>query len=369
MWGLPERDAHAHDARPEDAPRRSPRRHRGRRREYGPAAVRGRRLRPVEPPDAGAVDDAPGWPTAGRSSAGTRAYSIGFEDGRFYANGWHITGEMGGIWTPPVKLLDGVWFGLDGQWVGPATTFTSGWGYTRYDLPTPPASQVQRTDVVPDGRRGVLFGLTITNPGAARTAKLSVDAHSELMGQYPVGLHRDHAQRQRQPARHGQLRRPATSPSPTTVRCPGRPTTTTPPWSAPSLKPDSGAIGDAVLRARSPGTAAPGTEPGAPADPKPSACDDGPFGNGTGGELTYSRAAARRRFADGLARRRRLRPGLLGRRSRSWPGRCRTRRCSSPPKIASRRRGRADRPSSPCPATRCCSRRSTGASRTSPTSP
>ncbi len=44
--------------------------------------------------------------------AGTRAYSIGFEDGRFYANGWHITGEMGGIWTPPTKLLDGIWFGL-----------------------------------------------------------------------------------------------------------------------------------------------------------------------------------------------------------------------------------------------------------------
>ena len=32
-------------------------------------------------------------------AAGTRAYSIGFEDGRFYANGWHITGEMGGVWT------------------------------------------------------------------------------------------------------------------------------------------------------------------------------------------------------------------------------------------------------------------------------
>ena len=54
-------------------------------------------------------------------AAGTRAYSIGFEDGRFYANGWHITGEMGGVWTPPLKLVDGVWFGLDGQWVGPAT--------------------------------------------------------------------------------------------------------------------------------------------------------------------------------------------------------------------------------------------------------
>src|ERR1700761_7514465 len=60
-------------------------------------------------------------------TAGTRAYSIGFEDGRFYANGWHIEGEMGGVWTPPLKLLDGIWFGLDGQWIGPASTFTSGW--------------------------------------------------------------------------------------------------------------------------------------------------------------------------------------------------------------------------------------------------
>ena len=54
-------------------------------------------------------------------AAGTRAYSIGFQDGRFYANGWHITGEMGGIWAPPLKLADGVWFGVDDDWVGPAT--------------------------------------------------------------------------------------------------------------------------------------------------------------------------------------------------------------------------------------------------------
>src|SRR5690348_1749420 len=64
-------------------------------------------------------------------TAGTRAYSVGFEDGRFYATGWHITGEMSGIWTPPMKMLDGLWFGVDGQWAGPATKFTSGQGYTR----------------------------------------------------------------------------------------------------------------------------------------------------------------------------------------------------------------------------------------------
>ena len=68
-------------------------------------------------------------------AAGTRAYSIGFQDGRFYANGWHITGEMGGVWAPPLKLADGVWFGVDDQWVGPATRFTSGRGYARYALP------------------------------------------------------------------------------------------------------------------------------------------------------------------------------------------------------------------------------------------
>ena len=68
-------------------------------------------------------------------AAGTRAYSVGFEDGRFYANGWHITGEMGGIWAPPLKLADGVWFGIDDEWVGPATKFTSGRGYVRYTLP------------------------------------------------------------------------------------------------------------------------------------------------------------------------------------------------------------------------------------------
>src|SRR4051812_49777540 len=69
-------------------------------------------------------------------SAGTRAYSIGFEDGGFYANGWHITGEMGGIWAPPLKLADGIWFGVDDQWVGPATKFTTERGFTQYELPS-----------------------------------------------------------------------------------------------------------------------------------------------------------------------------------------------------------------------------------------
>src|SRR6266513_3340284 len=100
-------------------------------------------------------------------AAGQRSYAEGFEDGRFYANGWHSTGEMGGVITPPLKLLDGVWFGVGDQWVGPATKFTSGWGYTRFDLPDAGGLKLQRTDFAPDGRRAVLFGLKMTNPGGA----------------------------------------------------------------------------------------------------------------------------------------------------------------------------------------------------------
>src|SRR5437763_5215230 len=67
-------------------------------------------------------------------AAGDRAYVMGFEDGRFYAQGWHVTGEMGGIWSQPLKLVDGVWFGIGDQWLPPATRFTSGWRYTRMDF-------------------------------------------------------------------------------------------------------------------------------------------------------------------------------------------------------------------------------------------
>ncbi len=117
-------------------------------------------------------------------AAGDRAYELGSEDGRYPAMGFHTRGEMGGIWSPPIKLLDGIWFGINGQWIGPATTFTSGFGYVQMILPTTGDVQVTRTDFVPDGRRAVEFGLTLT-PTHSGQFELDVDAHSELMSAYP----------------------------------------------------------------------------------------------------------------------------------------------------------------------------------------
>jgi hypothetical protein len=101
--------------------------------------------------------------------------------------GFHTRGEMGGLWSPPIKLLDGIWFGIGDQWIGPATRFTSGYGHVKMDLPDQGGMKVTRTDFVPDGRRAVLVGLKFAAGDAAQSFTLKMDAHSELMGAYPWG--------------------------------------------------------------------------------------------------------------------------------------------------------------------------------------
>jgi hypothetical protein len=217
-------------------------------------------------------------------ASGQRSYAEGFEDGYFYANGWHTTGEMGGVWAPPVKLLDGVWFGVNGSWIGQATRFTSGWGYTRYDLPDTGGLQLQRTDFAPDAQRAVLFGLKLTNPGAARTVTVNVDAHSELMGAYPWGSTTpnestnvpDHGAYQ-----DGSL--VFTDDGTVDGRVPVHHYAA---LVASNRTPSSGtaAATGGGFRGPEPGTACAATD----GTSDPSACDDGPFGQGTGGELDYT---------------------------------------------------------------------------------
>ncbi|MCW2948230.1 MAG: hypothetical protein JWR24_4947 [Actinoallomurus sp.] len=214
---------------------------------------------------------------------GDRFYSVSTEDGLYPAMGWHTLGEMGGFWTPPLKLLDGVWFGLDGAWLGkqaPAQRFTAGHGYTKIRYAAPDGVRVERTDVAPDGVRAGLIGLTLTS-GTSRTVRLDLDAHSELMTAYPWG-------------------------------------STTPDQQASNL-PDTGAYQNGALVFREQGTpkvpnatrhdfaamvaadrtpAAHQLGPGhrGPQDPPvicpatgttPKRCDDSAFGRGTGGRLSY----------------------------------------------------------------------------------
>jgi hypothetical protein len=217
------------------------------------------------------------------AAAGERARIIGFEDGRFYANGWHIAGEMGGIWSEPIKLVDGVWFGIDDQWVGRATNFTSGWGYVRFDLPTTGGLQLERTDFAPDGRRGALTGLKMTNPsGSARTVTVKVDAHSELLAEYPWSFDNTPHARDQLPdtatvedgalrfREQGTLPHPNATPHDYAA------------YVASDRRPSAAEVNTAANGHRGPQ----GTNVCTAEEP-PSECDDGPFGKGAGGQLRY----------------------------------------------------------------------------------
>ncbi|HEY1568779.1 MAG TPA: hypothetical protein VGF68_17245 [Solirubrobacteraceae bacterium] len=218
-------------------------------------------------------------------AAGRRSYAEAFQDGRFYANGWHIDGEMGGVWAPPLKLADGVWFGINDTWVGQATKFTSGWGYTRYDLPTTDGLRLQRTDFAPDAHRAVLFGLKMTNPGAKRTFTVKVDAHSELMGAFPWGFSGVVPNASDNLPDHGSFDGQNLAFTDDGSIGHGAPVHHYAALVGSSLKPDSGtaAAQGGAFRGPQGNTVCQADD----STSLPSACDDGPFGKGTGGELRY----------------------------------------------------------------------------------
>jgi hypothetical protein len=216
-------------------------------------------------------------------AAGTRAQVLGFQDGRFYANGWHITGEMGGIVSPPLKLLDSLYFGVNGQWAGPAARFTTGWGYSRYDLPAIDGVRLQRTDFVPDGRRGALLGLTLRSAGN-RTVEVMVDAHSELMPQYPWGFAGTTPNASENAPDSGAFDRGRL-----VFRDTGRYTGEARNHSYTAIvgsarKPSARQVGPGHYGPFGAGRRC--TAEQRP-EPMPKQCDDGPFGRGTGGQLRY----------------------------------------------------------------------------------
>lgn len=53
------------------------------------------------------IEGKPQYLTSPFVTAGDRVYMVGYQDGSFPDLGWHIDGEMGGIWDHPVKLMDG----------------------------------------------------------------------------------------------------------------------------------------------------------------------------------------------------------------------------------------------------------------------
>ena len=216
---------------------------------------------------------------------GDRAWALGSADGRYPASGFHTRGEMGGFWLPNLKLLDGMWFGINGDWIGPATKTTSGWGYVRADLPTTNGVRASRTDFVPDGVSGALVGLSLQ---ANRTRTIRCPSTPIRSCSAPT-----RGGRPPQPAH----REPAATPSPrsahtwsSATRAPRRtPTAECHDWAAAvgsNLSPTDAQTGEVFRGPQDPAVICPASGPNAP--PQPELCDDTEYGKGVGGQLTYS---------------------------------------------------------------------------------
>lgn len=123
---------------------------------------------------ATALADSPG--IAGKSdyldspftTAGDRLYVVGHQDGSFPDLGWHVAGEMGGVWAHPIKLLDGyagtIQINNTNYPLERANQFINYPYASQHHYGTvAPGLAVARWQFVPDGRAGLLVEYQFQN--------------------------------------------------------------------------------------------------------------------------------------------------------------------------------------------------------------
>ena len=125
------------------------------------------------------------------SVAGDRVYLIGHQNGGFPDLGWHVEGEMGGIWLHPIKLMDGftasISFGENTFCLDQADSFTN---YPFSNVMKFPLKEVgievERLHFVPDEKEGMVILFKVKNVDKAKKSiQFNLNAYVELM---PVWL-------------------------------------------------------------------------------------------------------------------------------------------------------------------------------------
>ncbi|MCG8329783.1 MAG: hypothetical protein MI974_18955 [Chitinophagales bacterium] len=119
-------------------------------------------------------------------TAGDRIYMVGHQDGSFPEIGWHIKGEMGGIWDHPIKLMDGFEVSLiinDRE-----TTLDEAQSFTNYPMANQHTFQldehdlqIERCQFVPDHKEGLVVQYVLINKSdQAKKVKLQFTGHADL---------------------------------------------------------------------------------------------------------------------------------------------------------------------------------------------
>jgi len=127
------------------------------------------------------------------TTAGDRLYAIGDQAGNFPATGFHVPGEMGGVWQHPIKLMDGFSLKLTDAGTMADIAVNACDSFITYPFTTSfkykPAGEqlvITRTQFVPDNKPVLVVEYAFSNTGAAdRNIIIELDAHVNLM---PVWL-------------------------------------------------------------------------------------------------------------------------------------------------------------------------------------
>lgn len=101
-------------------------------------------------------------------TAGDRVYMVGHQDGTFPDLGWHVKGEMGGIWNHPIKLMDGFTAAIieaDNSYCLDAAHQFVNYPFANKHLFQShiPGLEVDRFQFVPDGVQGMVVEFTFRN--------------------------------------------------------------------------------------------------------------------------------------------------------------------------------------------------------------
>jgi glycogen debranching enzyme len=119
-------------------------------------------------------------------TAGDRVYMVGHQDGSFPELGWHIKGEMGGIWNHPIKLMDGfeaaLYEGNHRIALENAGEFINYPMANRHRyLVQGESLEVDRWQFVPDGQQGLVVQYAIRNTGPVdRALRFEFTGYSDL---------------------------------------------------------------------------------------------------------------------------------------------------------------------------------------------
>jgi len=108
-------------------------------------------------------------------TAGDRVYLVGHQDGSFPELGWHVEGEMGGIWDHPIKLMDGFATSIKIQNSNNFFCLDKAERFINYPMANShhfvwekENIDIDRTQFVPDGVEGAIVEFRIANHGTEK---------------------------------------------------------------------------------------------------------------------------------------------------------------------------------------------------------